>query len=304
MDEHKAGVMDAISSSDPDPGQRPDGGGSRFFVRLHHQGWSPRQLSEVWQAAEELGYDGVALYDIPARPALECWSALAYCLGRTRRLLGVSLVLANPVRHPALVARMAWDLNALSGGRVVLGLGAGGEVIDLRALGLSSIDSMRARLDRLEEALLLIRRLFTGEAVTHRGRHYRIRDLTIAAPCPPPPLLVGGHGPRLLHLAATHADVINVGFDLEPAGWRQLRADLERTRAASPGTGSPLILSHNATLDVDERGRLTMGGMAWRERLEELRDVGVSWFFLVFADLPDLGLMRRFAAEALSGASR
>jgi alkanesulfonate monooxygenase SsuD/methylene tetrahydromethanopterin reductase-like flavin-dependent oxidoreductase (luciferase family) len=289
-------------SSDPRPGR--DLGRPRFFVRLHHQGWSPRRLVEVWRAAEELGYDGVSLYDVPSRPALECWSALAYCLGATERLLGVSLVLANPVRHPALVARMAWDLNALSGGRVVLGLGAGGEVADLRALGLTGLDPMPARLDRLEEALLLVRRLLGGEAVTYRGRHYRVRDLAIAAPCPPPPLLVGGHGPRLLRLAAAHADVVNVGFDVAPAGWRRLRAELGRERAAGPRAGSPLVLSHNASLDVDGRGRLTMGGTAWRERLEELREAGVSWFFLVFADLPELGLMRRFAAEALPGPGR
>ncbi len=276
----------------------PGGRWPRFFVRLHHQGWSPRQLIEVWRAAEDLGYDGVSLYDVPSRPALECWSALAYGLGATSRLLGVSLVLANPVRHPALVAKMAWDLNALSGGRVVLGLGAGGEVADLRALGLAGVDSMAARLDLLEEALLLVRRLFSGEAVTHRGRHYRVQGLTIAAPCPPPPLLVGGHGSRLLRLAA-HADVVNIGFDLEPADWRRLRTRLEGTRAAGPGAGSRLTLSHNATLRVDDGGRLTMGGAAWRERLEGLREVGVSWFFLVFADLPDLGLMRRFAAEVL-----
>ncbi len=213
----------------------------------------------------------------------------------------MSLVLANPVRRPPPVARMAWDLNALSGGRVVLGLGAGGEVADLRALGLTGVESMAARLDRLEEALLLVRRLFTGEVVTHRGRHYEVRDLGAAAPDPPPPLLVGGHGPRLLRLAAARADVVNVGFDLGPEDWRRLRTRLEAMRAAGPRAGSRLILSHNASLGV-EGDRLTLGGVAWRERLEELIEAGVSWFFLVFADLPGLGLMRRFAAEALAEA--
>ena len=151
----------------------------RVFVRLHHAGWDSRQILNLWRAADQLGFDGVSVYDIPSKPALECWSLLAYCLGATAHVWGVPLVLSNPVRHPALVAKMARDLNALSGGRVVLGLGAGGDTTDLRAYGLDGM-SMKTRLDRLEEALRIVCALFSGESATFNGQHYEVSDLQLA----------------------------------------------------------------------------------------------------------------------------
>jgi alkanesulfonate monooxygenase SsuD/methylene tetrahydromethanopterin reductase-like flavin-dependent oxidoreductase (luciferase family) len=259
----------------------------QVFVRLHHAGWYAGQLLDVWRAAEQLGFDGVSVYDVPSRPALECWSALAYCLGATSRVSGVPLVLSNPHRHPALVAKMAWDLNALSGGRVVLGLGAGGAEEDLSAYGLGGV-SMGTRLDWLEEALVVIRRLLSGDRVTSPGRQARIDGLRLAGSGPPPPVLVGGHGSRLVGIAARHADAVNVGYELSDGEWGALARDLARLREQASPRAKPLILSHNADAES-----LT------EERLAALAALGVRWFFVVFRDAPGTRLMERFAEELL-----
>jgi alkanesulfonate monooxygenase SsuD/methylene tetrahydromethanopterin reductase-like flavin-dependent oxidoreductase (luciferase family) len=205
----------------------------RFFVRLQHAGWTPSQLLEICHASERLDYDGFSLYDVPSQPALECWTALSYCLGSTNRLVGVPLVLANPLRNPALVAKAAADLQTLSGGRLVLGLGAGGSDHDLRAYGLGDLP-LRRRLEWLDEALQLIRQLLTGRQHSHRGTRYAVEGLHVDLPPAPLPILVGGHGQRLLQIAARHADIVNVGFDLTPEEWYRVKNLLERRRLEGP----------------------------------------------------------------------
>lgn len=243
----------------------------------------------MWQAAEQLGFDGVSVYDVPALRALECWSVISYCLGATSRIVGVPLVLCNPLRHPALVAKMACDLHALSGGRLVLGMGAGGDPSALRSYGIDGL-SMGSRLDRLEEALDLIRRLLAGQTVIHHGPHYRIEGLQGYCPGGPPPLLVGGHGQRLLEIAARHADAVNVGFELPEPEWERLAGQLRRLR---PPSFRPLILSHNASAQaLSDR------------RMANLIGIGVRWFFVLFPDLPQIGLMREFAAKVLPRLSK
>jgi alkanesulfonate monooxygenase SsuD/methylene tetrahydromethanopterin reductase-like flavin-dependent oxidoreductase (luciferase family) len=285
-----------IGAVRPDPtavGAPPPPRSPRALVRLHHADWGSARLREICRAAEELGFDGLSLYDVASRPALECWTALAYCLGATTRLHAVPLVLSNPVRHPALVAKMAWDLNALTGGRIVLGLGAGGDEEDLRAYGLDDAGSMARRLDRLEEALELTRRLFSGEEVQHQGSHYRVRGLRLRGEGPPPPVLIGGHGSRLLRIAARYADAVNVGFGLSLEEWRRLGAWLDRLRRRSGLAHAPLILSHNAGASE-----------ATEERLVALWEEGVSWFFVLFEDLPRLAGMQLFARRTLPGLRR
>ena len=264
----------------------------RFFVRLHHAGWTAPQLAAVRDAAELWGFDGLSLYDVPSRPAFECWTVLAHLLGSSDRLLGVPLVLANPLRHPALTAKMAWDLNDLTGGRVVLGLGAGGAPEDLRVYGLPDA-GLGTRLRQLHEALALTRWLFSGERVEHQGPHYRVEGLQLGGAGPPPPVLVGGHGTRLLEIAARLADAVNIGFDLPAAGWRDLRERLGAVRRQARPEAEPLLLTHNQSV------RAGAGLEPYIPALRELRAAGVDWFFLVFEDLPATGLLERFGREVL-----
>jgi alkanesulfonate monooxygenase SsuD/methylene tetrahydromethanopterin reductase-like flavin-dependent oxidoreductase (luciferase family) len=142
---------------------------------------------------------------------------------------------------------MATDLQSLCGGRLILGIGAGGSDEDLGAYGVGPL-SLGERLRRLEEALGLIRRLFTGETQHHRGAHYTGGRLALERSPVPPPILVGGHGPRLLRVAARHADAVNVRFDMSVDEWGRLKARLTAEHSSSGLAEEPLVLSHNMSI--------------------------------------------------------
>jgi alkanesulfonate monooxygenase SsuD/methylene tetrahydromethanopterin reductase-like flavin-dependent oxidoreductase (luciferase family) len=115
-------------------------------------------------------------------------------------------------RHPALLARMAAAVDLLSGGRLVLGLGAGWNEEEHAAYGIA-LPPLKERMDRLEEGIGVIRALWSGGPTTLEGRYYPLRDATLdprPAQSPGPPILVGGDGElRLLRIVAQHADEWN-----------------------------------------------------------------------------------------------
>lgn len=296
----------------------------RFIVRIHQGGWTYAQLQAVWQEAARLGYDGASLYDLLGAPGPECWTALTALTATTQTLTAVPLVLANPYRHPALVAKMAATLDDLSGGRLVLGVGAGGAPRDAATFGLSW-DATPTRVAALVEAVQVMRLLWRGGG-SFAGRFYRL-DGAAGFPRPTraggPPVLIGGHGERhVLRAVAAHADICNIGFDVSVDSWRRYRALLDtyaRTAGRDPAT---LALSHNATVllgrDEGEVERRLAAWAAARDltvdaararlasalvgtpaavigRLRALAAAGVTWVFLLFQDLPDLAGLRLFA---------
>lgn len=299
----------------------------RFAVRIHQSGWTYSQLENVWQESERLGYDGASLYDVLGAPGPECWTALTALTRATSKLVAVPLVLSAPYRHPAVVAKMAATLDALSGGRIILGLGAGGSDDDATAFGMRW-PSAGERVAALGEAVEVMRMLWRGGG-SFAGRWYQLRD----APGYPgasrpegPPILIGGHGPDLLRTAARHADLCNVGFDLSADDWHGLRhrlADHARQAGRRPDS---LGLTHNATvlLGADEadvarqvsawarRRGLTEDAARSRLRhslhgtpsqvcgqLRALEAAGVSWVFLLFDGLPSLDGPRSFAETVM-----
>lgn len=138
-------------------------------------------------------------------------SALATVAATTTRLRIGPYVFANDFRHPLLMAREAATLDFLSGGRLELGLGAGWMVSDYRQLGLP-YEAPGRRIDRLVEALGIVKRLLAGETVTHHGPAYDL-DRARLSPTPiqqPPPIHIGAGGPRMLRLAAREADIIGL----------------------------------------------------------------------------------------------
>ena len=147
---------------------------------------------------------------------LEGWSLLAAAAAVTRRLkLGV-LVSGNTYRHPALLAKMAATVDVVSGGRVMLGIGAGWNIREHEAYGWA-FPSLRERSDRLEEACELIRLLFHSapdERVDYDGRYYTLKQAAFApkgAGIAPIPIMVGGTGERrTLRTLAMHGDIMNV----------------------------------------------------------------------------------------------
>ena len=140
------------------------------------------------------------------------FSALAAAAAVTTGLRVGTLVLSNDFRHPAILAHEAASLHHLSGGRFDLGLGAGWYEPEYRAAGIR-VDAAGQRIDRLEESLAIIKGLLAGDPVQHSGTWYQIDGLDLDV-MPErrgrPRLLIGAGGPRMLRVAAQHADVVGL----------------------------------------------------------------------------------------------
>ena len=157
----------------------------------------------------------------PSREALETWVSLAVTAIETTRIRFGPLVCPMSFRHPALLARMAAGVDLLSGGRLTLGLGAGWNQEEHRVVGLP-FPSLKERMDRLEEGIEMIRRLFAEGPAFFAGQHFQLAG---ADPRPKPaghlPLLIGGGGEgRTLRLVARYADEWDLPGGLTPAAYR------------------------------------------------------------------------------------
>lgn len=194
---------------------------------------------EAWAAgarrAEALGYSTFLVPD-PLGPLPAAIPAAAWAAAATSTLRVGTYVLANDFRNPLLVARDAATIDLLSGGRFELGLGAGrpnaGE--DYRRLGIPFAPG-RERVDRLVEALGIVKAVLAGERVDAPGPHYAMAGAeTFIRPAqrPRPPILVAAAGPRLLAVAAREADIVAVGAPPDETE-EGLGERVERVRAAA-----------------------------------------------------------------------
>jgi F420-dependent oxidoreductase-like protein len=179
------------------------------------------EILDVVVGCDRAGWHGAYVADhfMPNDPdghplpgaVLESWALVAALAGRVERLRVGTLVSGNLYRHPAVVANAAVTVDHVSGGRFVLGLGAGWQVNEHAAYGIDLPD-VRTRLDKFEEACEVITSLLRNPTTTFTGRHYQLT----AAPCEPKPvhgrlpLLVGGRGERrTMRIAARFADEWN-----------------------------------------------------------------------------------------------
>lgn len=170
-----------------------------------------RHWRETARRAEGLGYDILTVSD-HFDGGLAPMVALAFAAEATTTLRVGTLVLANDFRHPASLAKEALTLDALSEGRFELGVGAGWQASDYLSTGIAR-DRPGVRIERLSEALEIIKRLIADETVTFSGEHYTIDGLQgLPAPVRPggPPLIVAGGSERVLRLAARTADIVGV----------------------------------------------------------------------------------------------
>ena len=161
--------------------------------------------------AEELGYSTVFKADRPPLEGLAPLTSLAYAAASTTSLHVGTSVLVNDYRHPVLLAREAATLDLFSQGRLELGLGVGNWPGDYENMGIP-FESAGTRINRFEEALAIIKAMFTGEIVNFSGKYYTIRETKglKSFQQPHPPLFMGGAGKRMLQLAAREADIINI----------------------------------------------------------------------------------------------
>jgi probable F420-dependent oxidoreductase len=172
---------------------------------------SKPQWKSFAQTVERLGYHTLVMPDhFGAR--LSPAPALVLAAEATERLRVGSFVYDNDFRHPALLAQEVATIDILTGGRFDFGIGAGWLKSEYDAAGLP-FDPGGVRVERLAEAVALIKQLLAGEPATFAGKHYQVTNLTAgfkSVQRPHPPVLIGGGGRRLLMLAAHEADIISV----------------------------------------------------------------------------------------------
>jgi F420-dependent oxidoreductase-like protein len=296
------------------------GFGAAFWVQ--RTTWP--ELRDAVLHAEATGFDHAWIDDHllndegdPDAPKLEGWTTLAALAAVTSRIRLGLMVAANTFRNPGLTAKIATTLDHVSGGRAILGIGAGWFEREHEAFGIEFGAGTGERLDRLGEALPLLRRLLDGERVTHSGRWYAMRD-AICAPRPVQPhlpILVGGSGPRrTLPLVAAHADLWNAYGTPE-----RIAASDAILRAACEAIGrdpEAIVRTVNANVvirddqaaavaawegwlgrhapEADERGRELVGTPASVvAALRRYREVGVRDTVWIFRSPFDLATMDR-----------
>ncbi len=172
-------------------------------------------------AVEEAGFDGLWTWDHLRDPDArsgwgvpEAWTVLTALAEVTRHISLGPLVLNVANRHPGLLANMAATLQTISGGRLHLGLGAGGNrrtpyAAEQEALGLT-VEADPIRAQRVAEAVQILRRLWAGDGTRFAGTHYRLeRPSGYLRADPPPPIIVGGFGPRMASIAGRYGDGFN-----------------------------------------------------------------------------------------------
>lgn len=171
------------------------------------EGWR-----DLVRRVEDHGFDVLSVADHLVDGCLPPFTALAAAASNTSQLRLGSLVLNNDLRHPAVVAREVLALDALSGGRVEVGLGAGHGFPEYESTGIP-FDDARTRVARLAEAVDVLDHLLRGVETSFAGDHYRIvahRAWPPPTQQPRPPILVGGNGRQLLRLAGARADIVGL----------------------------------------------------------------------------------------------
>ena len=242
--------------------------------------------------AESIGLDSVWVCDHflsspPGRPVEgihEGWTILSALAASTRRVDVGSLVMCNSFRNPALLAKMAVTADAVSDGRVVLGLGAGWYDAEYVAFGYATDH----RVGRFEEALEIITALLSSQSITFSGRYYRVRE---AALLPPPqrpiPILVAGKGPRMLRLTARHADAWNTAWFGRPDDrLRRRLTNLEEALAAEERDAT--TLRRTVGMEVQDPDAAASGGsddVPFRGSVSELAEALDEYAELGFDDV-------------------
>src|SRR5581483_2162035 len=266
--------------------------------------------------AEELGYDSVWIYDhlhnvpVPSHETVfESWTTVAALTQHTERVRLGHLVACNLLRSPALVAKMAATVDVMSGGRFDWGIGAGWDEGETRAYGFD-FPSPRERLDRLEEAVQVVKAMWTEPDATFTGRYYEIEG----AQCDPkpiqqphPPVWIGGAGERrTLRIVAEHADCSNFGGTVEEFAHKcsvlaDHCRDVGRDYATITKTWEHDALLRESEAEIAEAGSRDIWGKSpddWRaanlvgtpaqvcERIQQYVDAGCRAFVIWPSDYP------------------
>lgn len=217
---------------------------------------SLEKVREYAALAEDLGFYSVSLGDHlfvrvphlswgPQVPHLECFVTLSAVAASTRRVRLAPLVAVIPFRSPALLAKMTSTIDHISGGRLIAGLGSGWFRDEFEAYGYGS-PSDGERIERMAEAIKVLKAMWTEEEPSYRGRYYAIdKAYNFPKPVqkPHPPIMIGGAGKKVLEIAAREADIVNLVSSAPPANKQgkfdkaQLRRRLEMLREFARAAG-------------------------------------------------------------------
>ena len=212
----EAGAAQAVAQeSPPDEGQ-----GLRFGIQIEPQfGFTYDEVANIAKEAERLGFYGLWVSDhlfwdsrAEQRNCLEAWTLLTALAPVTTRLRLGTLVTCNSYRPPSILAKIAASFDHLSNGRLEFGIGAGWKELEYRAYGIP-FPSIGTRLAQLEEAVQVVRLLWTTERASFTGKHYQLQE-ALCAPKPvqqPPRIWIAGGGEKkMLRIVAKHADGWNI----------------------------------------------------------------------------------------------
>ena len=247
-------------------------------------------LERLVVVADEGGLDTVWLTDhlIQAAPGstpdsemLEAHTALGFVAAKTRRVRLGTMVAAVTYRPPAMLIKSVTTLDVLSGGRAWLGIGAGYQEDEARAMGLP-LPPVAERFERLDETLQLARQMWSGDSNAFHGRHY-VLERPVESPQPltrpRPPILIGGAGERkTLRLVARYADACNL-FDI-PDGGETVRRKLDVLAGHCEELGRPY-----EEIDKTISTRLEPGESAesFAERCAQLATLGIQHAVVITA---------------------
>ena len=208
------------------------------------------------RAAEAGGFDSIWVGDHllyrgdgrAERGPWEAWTALAALAAATERVRRGPLVACAGFHPPGLIAKMAATIDEVSGGRFVLGLGAGWNEAEYRAFGIP----FEHRVSRFAESFAIVSGLLAGERVTLQGRFWQADDaVLLPAPARRTPLMIGSNGPRMLAIALPHADAWNTWYEDYGNTAEGFAALNDRISAAAAAAGrDPADVSRSACVLV------------------------------------------------------
>jgi len=270
-------------------------------------------LRKVVLECERLGFDSVWVYDhlqFTYGPTLECWTVLSALAEATHKVRIGALVTCNAFRYPSLLAKMVATVDMISKGRLNFGIGAGWHEVEALAYGIP-FPRGGVRVEMVDEALSIMKKLWTEEKATFKGKYYSVTDaVSLPKPVqkPYPPILVGGGGDKMLRVIAKHANAWDCGFS-SPEEVKKQIARLEtacrevgRDRSKIENTFQSRIIiaeTEEEALKRSERWREERKGSPddpdWKfaikgspetcaKTLKAYVEAGVTHFTLLFAD--------------------
>lgn len=249
---------------------------------------------------------------------LEGFTALTFMAARHPKLRFGHTVLCQSFRNPALLAKMAATLQFLSGGRFILGIGAGWHEEEYRAYGYD-FPPAAVRVEQLDETLQIVKALWMQETATLHGKHFQVADARCEPrPDPLPPIMVGAFKPKMLRLTARHADWWNVS-STGPGAYRRMAAEFERAcvevgrdpaslrrtwvggcACASTQAEAEALAGDRFSADNDDKDFGFVGTpQQVIEQMQRFVELGVDYFMLDCAGFPELTALDLLVNEVL-----